>query len=139
MTVRRGTQPGDRLRMRGYGVPHVHSPGRKGDQYVLLNVRLPREVGPLFYSAAAHWGPANVELVAVPRALGFRIQGLGCGYGVLHMHSPERKGDQDVLLNMRACEVNICTAPFTGALLTSPCDADNTPLHGWVVDGFQMP
>ena len=44
ITVRPGTQPGDRLRMRGYGVPHVHSPGHKGDQYVLLNVRLPREV-----------------------------------------------------------------------------------------------
>ena len=46
ITVRPGTQPGDRLRMRGYGVPHVHNPGRKGDQYVLLNVRLPREVRP---------------------------------------------------------------------------------------------
>ena len=31
--------------MRSYGIPHVHNPGRKGDQYVLLNVRLPREVG----------------------------------------------------------------------------------------------
>ncbi|KAK9916413.1 hypothetical protein WJX75_002286 [Coccomyxa subellipsoidea] len=42
--VRPGTQPGDRLRMRGYGIPHVHNPSRKGDQYVVLNVRLPREV-----------------------------------------------------------------------------------------------
>lgn len=27
--VRPGTQPGDRLRMRGYGIPHVHNPSRK--------------------------------------------------------------------------------------------------------------
>jgi len=27
--VRPGTQPGDRLRMRGYGVPHIHNPNRK--------------------------------------------------------------------------------------------------------------
>ncbi len=44
ITVRPGTQPGDRLRMRGYGIPHMHDPSRKGDQYVQLNVRLPREV-----------------------------------------------------------------------------------------------
>jgi DnaJ-class molecular chaperone len=44
VTVRPGTQPGDRLRMRGYGIPHVHAPARKGDQYVQLHVRLPREV-----------------------------------------------------------------------------------------------
>ncbi|CAL8466525.1 g6061 [Coccomyxa elongata] len=42
--VRPGTQPGDRLRMRGYGIPHVHNPSRKGDQYVVLNVRLPRDI-----------------------------------------------------------------------------------------------
>ncbi|EIE26272.1 DnaJ-domain-containing protein, partial [Coccomyxa subellipsoidea C-169] len=41
--VRPGTQPGDRLRMRGYGIPHGVT-GVQGDQYVVLNVRLPREV-----------------------------------------------------------------------------------------------
>lgn len=42
--VRPGTQPGQRLRMRGYGIPHVHNPQRKGDQYVEINVRIPADV-----------------------------------------------------------------------------------------------
>lgn len=42
--VRPGTQPGQRLRMRGYGIPHVHAPSRKGDQYVEINVRIPTDV-----------------------------------------------------------------------------------------------
>ena len=42
--VRPGTQPGQRLRMRGYGIPHVHNPKRKGDQYVEINVRIPADV-----------------------------------------------------------------------------------------------
>ena len=43
VSVRPGTQPGNRLKMHGYGIPYVHQIGRKGDQYVLINVRLPRE------------------------------------------------------------------------------------------------
>lgn len=42
--VRPGTQPGDKLRMRGYGVPMdlIGQRGRKGDQYVIVRVSVPR-------------------------------------------------------------------------------------------------
>lgn len=33
LVIRQGAQSNDRLRMRGYGVPHIGSRGR-GDQYV---------------------------------------------------------------------------------------------------------
>ena len=43
--VRPGTQPGDRLRMRGYGIPHVHNPSRKvGAALVDPNADLPATV-----------------------------------------------------------------------------------------------
>ena len=37
LNIRPGTQASDRLRMRGYGVPHLQQPGR-GDQYVHVDV-----------------------------------------------------------------------------------------------------
>lgn len=46
--VQPGTQPGSKLRMRGYGVPMdaAGRPGRKGDQYVQVQVRVPRHLTP---------------------------------------------------------------------------------------------
>eukprot|EP00887_Chlorella_sp_A99_P006827 scaffold2.g6827.t1 len=46
--VKPGTQPGDRLRMRGYGVPTdaLGLRGQKGDQYVVVKVVVPRSVTP---------------------------------------------------------------------------------------------
>ena len=41
LSIRPGTQPGDRLRMRGLGMPHLGGYGQ-GDQYVHVNVTLPR-------------------------------------------------------------------------------------------------
>eukprot|EP00891_Asterochloris_glomerata_P007030 jgi/Astpho2/7030/Aster-01883 len=43
LSIRPGTQATDRLRMRGYGVPHLQQPGR-GDQYVHVEVKLPRRL-----------------------------------------------------------------------------------------------
>lgn len=40
LSIRPGTQATDRLRMRGYGVPHLQQPGR-GDQYVHVEVSQP--------------------------------------------------------------------------------------------------
>lgn len=42
--IKPGTQPGDKLRMRGYGVPMdlMGVRGRKGDQYVIVRVTVPR-------------------------------------------------------------------------------------------------
>lgn len=42
--VRPGTQPGDKLRMRGYGVPMdlIGQRGRKGDQYVVVRISVPK-------------------------------------------------------------------------------------------------
>ncbi|GAB4814787.1 hypothetical protein N2152v2_001833 [Parachlorella kessleri] len=44
--VKAGTQPGDRLRMRGYGVPMevLGQRSRRGDQYVIVRVRVPRSL-----------------------------------------------------------------------------------------------
>lgn len=41
LSIGRGTQPGDRLRMRGLGMPILGEYGR-GDQFVHVNVTLPR-------------------------------------------------------------------------------------------------
>ena len=42
--IKAGTQPGDKLRMRGYGVPMdvIGQRGRKGDQYVTVKVQVPK-------------------------------------------------------------------------------------------------
>ena len=46
LTIRPGTQPGDKLRMRGLGMPRVDEYGRsssnRGDQMVQVNVVLPK-------------------------------------------------------------------------------------------------
>lgn len=44
--IRPGTQPGDRLRMRGQGLPVLGQRSAKGDQYVTVDVRLPRSLSP---------------------------------------------------------------------------------------------
>lgn len=41
LSIRPGTQPGDRLRMRGLGLPQLGGYS-KGDQFVHINVTLPR-------------------------------------------------------------------------------------------------
>ncbi len=40
-TVKAGTQPGTRVRLKGKGVPSVRNSASRGDQYVTLNVRVP--------------------------------------------------------------------------------------------------
>ena len=40
VNVRAGTQSGTMMRLRGYGVPHLHGRG-KGDQYIKINVAVP--------------------------------------------------------------------------------------------------
>ena len=53
LALRPGTQPGDRLRMKGYGLPRLRQPPRapgssapqqRGDQYVRVGVRVPRRL-----------------------------------------------------------------------------------------------
>ena len=46
VTIKPGTQPGDKLRMRGYGVrmDAADRPGRRGDQYVRVVVKVPRSL-----------------------------------------------------------------------------------------------
>lgn len=48
VTVRPGTQADDKLRMRGYGVPQDAAglPGKRGDQYVVVRLRVPRTLTP---------------------------------------------------------------------------------------------
>ncbi len=40
-TVKAGTQPGTRVRLRGKGVPSVRNKNQRGDHYVTLNVKVP--------------------------------------------------------------------------------------------------
>ena len=42
LTLKPGTQPGDRLRMRGYGLPRLRNGSGRGDQFVVISVRVPR-------------------------------------------------------------------------------------------------
>jgi DnaJ-class molecular chaperone len=44
VTIKPGTQPGDKLRMRGYGVPMeaAGGGGRRGDQFVVVKVTVPK-------------------------------------------------------------------------------------------------
>lgn len=41
ISIPAGTQPGERLKLRGLGMPHYDQPDRFGDLYVRLNLRLP--------------------------------------------------------------------------------------------------
>ncbi len=41
-----GTQPGKVIRMRGKGVPNLHNNSHRGDQLVVINVEIPRELTP---------------------------------------------------------------------------------------------
>ncbi len=41
-----GTQPGKVIRMRGKGVPNLHNNNHRGDQLVVINVEIPRELTP---------------------------------------------------------------------------------------------
>jgi hypothetical protein len=63
LTVRQGTQNGDRLRMRGFGVPSLGGRGR-GDQYV--HIRCGRFLG------LQGWGLGG-------------LGGLGLAAGVMHV------------------------------------------------------
>jgi molecular chaperone DnaJ len=43
VNVRAGTQSGTMMRLRGYGVPHLHGRG-KGDQYIKINILTPEKL-----------------------------------------------------------------------------------------------
>ena len=43
LKIRAGTQPGTMIRLRGYGVPHLHGRGR-GDLYIRFQVKVPRKL-----------------------------------------------------------------------------------------------
>jgi len=44
VSVPAGTQHGRVLRLRGEGVPELHNPGRRGDLYIRIMVRVPVKV-----------------------------------------------------------------------------------------------
>ncbi len=43
-SIPEGTQPGTRFRLKGKGIPYMNSGGRRGDQYVTVNVEVPRNL-----------------------------------------------------------------------------------------------
>jgi molecular chaperone DnaJ len=44
VSVPAGTQNGKVLRLRGEGVPELHNPGRRGDLYIRIVVRVPTKI-----------------------------------------------------------------------------------------------
>ena len=46
LTIPAGTQPGQKIRLTGKGMPHLRNPGSAGDLYVLIKVQLPRKLSP---------------------------------------------------------------------------------------------
>jgi curved DNA-binding protein len=57
LKVSEGTQPGQRIRLRGKGMPRLHNRGEYGDLYVRINVQLPTHLTDqernLFYTLAS--------------------------------------------------------------------------------------
>ncbi len=43
-SIPEGTQPGTRFRLKGKGIPYMNAGGRRGDQYVTVNVEVPRNL-----------------------------------------------------------------------------------------------
>jgi curved DNA-binding protein len=46
LTIPAGTQPGQKIRLTGKGMPHLRNPGSAGDLYVMIKVQLPRKLSP---------------------------------------------------------------------------------------------
>lgn len=46
LTIPAGVQPGQKIRLAGRGMPQIKNPDRKGDLYVVLKVKLPRNLTP---------------------------------------------------------------------------------------------
>ena len=45
-SIKAGTQAGSRIRLRGKGVASVKNPSVKGDQYVTVEIQVPRQLSP---------------------------------------------------------------------------------------------
>ena len=46
LSVPPGTQNGRILRLKGEGIPELHSPSRRGDMYIKIMVRVPTKISP---------------------------------------------------------------------------------------------
>jgi curved DNA-binding protein len=46
LTIPAGTQPGQKIRLTGKGMPHLRNPGSAGDLFVMIRVHLPRNLTP---------------------------------------------------------------------------------------------
>lgn len=46
VSIPAGTQPGDKLKLKGLGMPNFEIPSYKGDLYLTVNVRLPQKIKP---------------------------------------------------------------------------------------------
>jgi molecular chaperone DnaJ len=46
VTIPSGTQNGRILRLRGEGIPELHNPGKRGDMYIKIVVRVPTKITP---------------------------------------------------------------------------------------------
>ncbi len=46
LTIPAGTQPGQSIRLIGKGLPHINHPDQRGDLYVRIKVKIPRNLSP---------------------------------------------------------------------------------------------
>jgi curved DNA-binding protein len=46
LTIPPGTQPGKTFRISGRGMPHLRAPDKRGDLYIRVNVKIPRDLTP---------------------------------------------------------------------------------------------
>ena len=46
LTIPAGTQPDQKIRLSGRGMPQLKSPEEKGDLFVQVKVRIPKNIGP---------------------------------------------------------------------------------------------
>ena len=44
LTIPAGSQPGQQMRLRGRGMPHLRKPDKHGDLFAHLNIQLPSEL-----------------------------------------------------------------------------------------------
>lgn len=71
LTIPEGTQPGSVFRLRGKGIPYLQSKGGRGDQFVTVNVTVPRNMTAEQKEKLRQFASAMSEPVSESKSSGF--------------------------------------------------------------------
>lgn len=71
LTIPEGTQPGSVFRLRGKGIPYLQSKGGRGDQFVTVNVSVPRNMTAEQKEKLRQFASAMSEPVSESKSSGF--------------------------------------------------------------------